>query len=389
MTDRGEPRQAGTPARVGLLAPAGVSLITGLYAAILLVADPQSDTAARLPNAHGMLMVLGFLGTLVALERAVALRRPVGYAAPLALGAAGLALVLPLPLLVGQLLLVIGCAATVLVLSALWQRQHDNPTAVQVLAATCALGGAVLWLRLDVADLVPWLVAYLVLTIAAERIELARLALPPRASRVLLTLAGAVPAAVVAALLWPAVGARLLGLALLALTGWLARVDVARRTIRSSGLPRYAAAALLLGYGWLAVAAVTWLVGGPPRSERAYDTVVHASFLGFAMSMVLAHAPVILPAVLRRPLPYRTAMWIPLALLHIGLLTRIGAGNGLGQHTAWQLGSWVTVGALLVFVGTAAWSTLTAPRTRPGAATPERPRSATRPTEAPGSVTSR
>ena len=56
--------------------------------------------------------------------------------------------------------------------------------------------------------------------------------------------------------------------------------------------------------------------------------------------MVLAHAPVILPAVLRRPLPYRTAMWIPLALLHIGLLTRIGAGNGLGQHTAWQLGSW-------------------------------------------------
>ena len=39
----------------------------------------------------------------------------------------------------------------------------------------------------------------------------------------------------------------------------------------------------------------------------AYDAVVHAVFLGFTLSMIMAHAPVILPAVLRRPLPYRPA----------------------------------------------------------------------------------
>ena len=46
---------------------------------------------------------------------------------------------------------------------------------------------------------------------------------------------------------------------------------------------------------WDANPTLSWtasLAGG-------YDIVVHATFLGFAMSMVLAHAPVILPAVLR------------------------------------------------------------------------------------------
>jgi hypothetical protein len=38
------------------------------------------------------------------------------------------------------------------------------------------------------------------------------------------------------------------------------------------------------------------------------DAVIHAAFLGFAMSMVMAHAPVIPPAVLRRPLPYHAAL---------------------------------------------------------------------------------
>jgi len=42
------------------------------------------------------------------------------------------------------------------------------------------------------------------------------------------------------------------------------------------------------------------------RDGGGYDAVVHAIFLGFVISMVMAHAPVILPAVLRRPLPYRS-----------------------------------------------------------------------------------
>jgi hypothetical protein len=165
-----------------------------------------------------------------------------------------------------------------------------------------------------------------------------------------------VVAATTAALLWPAPGTALLGLALLALTGWLSTHDVARRTLRASGLTRFMAVAMLAGYGWLLVTAAAWLVAGPVYAGAAYDTVIHAAFLGFTLSMVMAHAPVILPAVLRRPLPWHPALWAPLALLHGSLVVRLWLGDALDVHRAWQVGGVLNVVALLLFVLTAAWS---------------------------------
>lgn len=354
------PARRGSSSRAVFVAPAGICVLAGLYAAVQLVLDPGDPSPGRLPDMHGILMVLGFLGTLIGLERAVALRRPWGYAAPLALGAGGLALVLPLPVIVGQILLVAGSGLTVAVLQALWGRQRDAATATQVLAAMLAVGASGLWTRLEVAATLPWLAGFAVLTICAERVELARVALPTWAPRVLLSLAVALTAAVVAALVWPEVGTRVLGVVLAGMVGWLARVDVARRTIHSCGLARFATAALLLGYAWLAFVALAWTVAGPPVSPAAYDSVVHATFLGFAMSMVMAHAPVILPAVLRRPLPYHPVMWAPLVLLHAGLLLRVPVGNGLGLLGPWQIGALSALVAVVSFLVCAAWSVLTA-----------------------------
>lgn len=342
--------------RAVFFVPAGVSLLAGLLAAVMLVDDRQS--AERLPSVHGVIMVLGFLGTLVALERAVALRRRWAYAAPACLGLGGIALASPLPLLVGRLLLVVGAALAVATLSVLWRRQEDDPTAGQILGAVMALVAALLWTRLDVADVLPWLVGYVVLTIAAERLELARLTMPPRAGRALLVVSALLLLAAVVSLLWPQLGARAFGVLTAGLVLWLVRHDVARRLIRSTGLPRFSAAALLSGYVWLFTAAVVWAVEGMPRTMEAYDTVVHASFLGFAMSMVIAHAPVIFPSVLRRPLPYRPVMWLPLVVLHVGLVLRLVGGNLLGQDDLWRLGSWLDITALLLFVGTTAGSAI-------------------------------
>ena len=120
---------------------------------------------------------------------------------------------------------------------------------------------------------------------------------------------------------------------------------------------------MLGGYAWLGVSGLAWLVLGAPRSTAAYDLVVHTLFLGFAMSMVIAHAPVILPAVIRRPLPYRRLLWTPLVVLHAGLLLRV-AGDVTGATTAWQTGGVVTVVALLLLPLTAAFSVIAAaPRT--------------------------
>ncbi len=345
--------------RVALLSLGGASMLAGLDAALLALGVWAPVPADHLPGVHGMVMVLGFLGTLISLERAQALRQPWAYLAPALLGVGGTCLALGFPVL-GQLLLVQGMLVFGGVYLGLWRRAPLPLVAVQVLSTLPALAAAALWLVVDLAGLVPLLAAFLVLTIAAERAELAQLALGARAVPRLVGLATWVVAAAASALVWADVGARLLGLGLVATAAWLARDDVARRMVRTTtGLRRYNGAALLLGYGWLALAGVVWLVGGAPSSDAAYDVVIHATFLGFGVSMVMAHAPIIFPAVLGRPLPYRPSFWLPLVLLHGGLLLRV-VGDAAGRGALWQGGSVVTVVSLLVFAVTAVSSSVRA-----------------------------
>jgi hypothetical protein len=346
-----------------LLVPAGVAMLAGLDAALILLGVPAPVTADRLPDVHGMLMVLGFVGTLVCLERAVALARPAGYLAPGLLGAGGLLLLAPLPLAVGQTSLLLGMLAMCGLYVPLWRRQRDDAVLVQALGAVLGAGAAAMWLGgLETALILPWLAGFLVLTIAGERLELARLAMGPGSGPTLVLLSVGLIAATVASLLWPEVGYPLLGLALATLTGWLLFHDVAWRTVRAVRLTRFMAASMLAGYFWLLVAAGTWLLHGSALSGAAYDVVIHATFLGFTISMIMAHAPVILPAVLRRPLPYRPVLWAPLVLLHASLVLRLWVGDALDVHLAWQVGGVANVLALLSFFGLSAWSVLSAAR---------------------------
>jgi hypothetical protein len=339
-----------------LLLAAALALACGLYAGLLLLRVlPTPAFAGRLPYVHGMLLVFGFVATLIALERAIALGRVVGFAAPALLGAGGPLLVSPMPSVVGKAALLAGATALLGVYVPLWRRQRDDAVLVQTLGAVLAVGALVLWLGgTPVAGLLPWPVGFIVLTIGGERLELARLAMGPAAGGALVWLAGALATTAVAALLWPRVGCVLYGVALLAMVGWLAAHDVARRTIRAGGLARFMAGCMLAGYFWLAVAGTTWAVAGPATDGPRYDVVIHAVFLGFTLSMIMAHAPVILPAVLRRPLPYHPVLIVAAALLHLSLALRLWIGDGFGIRTAWQLGGVLNVSAVLLFAACAA-----------------------------------
>lgn len=343
------PQQRVARGRLVLLALGGASLLAGLDAALLLVGVWAPVPSDRLPGLHGVVMVLGFLGTVIALERAQSLGRTWGYLAPAVLALGSLALVAGATPMLGKLLLIQGCGLFVAVYVMLLRRAPVAMVAVQVLSAVLALCAALLWLVISIENLLTFLAGFVVLTIGAERAELAQLAMGPRAQPRLLALASALVAAIIASMLWPEPGMRAFGLIVVAFAAWLARDDVARRFIRTDGLRRYNAAALLAGYFWLSVAGLTWLIGGPPDTQPRYDTTVHATFLGFAVSMIMAHAPIIFPAVLGRPLPYRPISWLPLAMLHLGMTVRM-AGNLVGAPALWQTGSVITVLALLVFL---------------------------------------
>lgn len=348
-----------------LVAAAIVMLFAGLWEGLFYLGLPIPAGGSTLSQDHGELMVLGFLGTLIALERAVALGATSGYLAPVAAGAGGLAIVIGAPGRVGEAL--IGCGGVMLlaIYAAVHRMQPSLHNAVLATAAVCWVMSAGLWLAgWDISKFVPWLVGFLVLTITGERLELSRMTGTSRRGRLLFAAAaGLFGAGLIASLAaGPApsgtgavpAGIRITGAGLIALALWLARYDVARRTIHGHGVTRYMAAALLSGYAWLAVAGVLWAGLGQMADGRAYDAELHAIFLGFVMSMIFAHAPVIVPSVLGRPLPFRNFLYVPLVLLHVSLIVRLAGGDWAGSTGAWQWGGSLNEVAVLLFLTTAA-----------------------------------
>lgn len=349
-----------TPFRLALLLPGGLGLLAGLDAALLLLGLPAPVTTGRLPDIHGPLMVFAFLGTLIALERAVARGTWWAYLSPGLLGLGGIACLTPAPLWIGQSLIAVGFALQVAIYRSVWRRHQQIYLAVQTLGGVSAVAGAVLWLAgVPVARLVPWMAAYLILTIAGERIELSRLArTSEKPEKIAFAISLAIFAAPALAILDPMSGQMLLGLSLLVMVMWLWSYDIARGTIHATGLPRFTAVCLLSGYGWLAVAGFMWLLQAPILEGRAYDAVLHSVFLGFVMSMIFAHAAIILPAVLRQPLPYRAVFWAPAALLHASLLLRVAVGDLRNQLWAVSIGGALNIAAVLLFIACAITSAL-------------------------------
>ena len=105
-------------ARLPFLALGGVSLLSALWGGLIRLGWALPVPAASVPVFHGPLMVTGFLGTLIGLERAVAIKRPWAYGAPLFAGAGAVALLAGFPAHVGHAL----TAASSLVLVAIFVR---------------------------------------------------------------------------------------------------------------------------------------------------------------------------------------------------------------------------------------------------------------------------
>ena len=346
-----------TSNRLPLLLAGLVCLLAALWGGLLLLGLPVPTLLATTAADHGPLMALGFLGTVISLERAVALGRGWGYAAPALAGTGGLAVLISLPPVVGRLLLCVASIVLVVVYVVVHRIQPALHVRVMAAGAVCWYIATLLWLAgWTLPRLVPWIAGFLVLTILGERLELARVAMLTRSSvRQFLAAAGVFGAGLVLTSIpggMTQVGVRLAGAGMIGLAAWGALHDVARRTVKIPGVTRFMAVCLLAGYVWLLLAGVVWLVAGDlGTSVAVYDAALHMVFLGFVMSMIFGHAPVIVPAVMRVRLPYRPWFYAHVALLHVSLLVRIGLGDGLGLAGWWRAGGVGTELAILLFLG--------------------------------------
>lgn len=364
LADRHPPRRVGglpPLARLPLLVLALLGLIGGIAGGLVRLGVALPLPAAHTSVQHGVLMVCGFFGTLISLERAVALKDRWAYAAPLASACGALLLAGANPVSGAGLLVLAGvlfCIASGVVHA----RQPMLFTKVLLAGAGCwTLGNMLLAATGSAHAAVPWWIAFFLLTIAGERLELNRMLAPKRGARTSFVVI--VVALLIGATLASFTGdphAPVFAGALAALSLWLVYNDIARRTIHAQGLPRYVAVSLLSGYGWLLTAGMLGALSGRiAAGPFLHDAFLHAVFVGFVFSMVFGHAPIILPAVLGIRLRYTAGLYLPLAVLHLSLACRIG-GDLAASMPLRTFGSVLNAIAIAMFAATMIYLVATA-----------------------------
>lgn len=339
--------------RLLIMALGGLALLLALWAGLFRIGWNLPMPNA-LPAIHGPLMVSGFLGTLISLERAVALGSKWAYLVPTLSGTGVLALMTDAPGSLGTILMTLGSVGLVFLLVLIFYRHLALYAIVTVIGGSCWLIGNGFWLSgLPFYRVVPWWIGFLVLTIVGERLEISRVLQISKMSRVAFVIAASV--FIIGALLATktfSVGVRVAGAGMIGLALWLLRNDMARRTIYRAGLSRFMALSLILGYIWLGMSGILGLLFGGITAGFYYDAILHSIFVGFVFSMIFAHAPIIFPMLMDLPnsLPFQPAFYAHLTLLHLSLVLRI-MGDLLQWPIGRQLGGLFNAFAIILFLG--------------------------------------
>ncbi len=328
-----------------LLVTAIVNLLVGMFSGL-----GRLGWSMPLPEAyahHGAIMVGGFLGTLIALEKVIPLKKPWLYVGPL-LSASSVVVFMFGDFHVAVALQVAAGGLFVTVYGIYLRSQSNLPLWLAAAGAIAwVVASSMLFWKAFYPMVYPWYIAFLLFTIVSERLELTRFLPVSRADRgYLLAWIGLF----LAGLLIPfhGWGKYLCGVAMIGTSSWLMRFDVIRLTLKKEGLVRFTAVALLCGYVALMLEGFFLLFLGD--TPYAYDMILHTFFLGFVFCMIFAHGPIILPGVLGLTVkPYSPVFYVPLVMLLISLLTRLLAGAGLLPLDYRAVSGWLSLGAILLY----------------------------------------
>lgn len=270
---------------------------------------------------HGLLMVGGFLGTLISLERSMIMKNRFWLAVPLFSG-------LSVPLIIGGwptagifmvLLASVGLVAIMYIQTLKQQLPQDYVMALGAVA--WMLGNFTFIYTNFMAMATGWWMAFLLFTILGERLELSKfLPTPKWAKKILFWLIGLF----FIGLLIPfhGWGSMVLGGILVLMALWLLHYDMARIASKKGHQFKYIGIGLRVGYIWLALNGLILML--LENHALYYDLYLHTFFLGFVFSMIWAHAPVILPMVLNlKRTPFHPVLWAGWLVFQLSLLGRI------------------------------------------------------------------
>jgi hypothetical protein len=310
------------PFRHTLVLVVAAAAITGVLAGLARLGIPAGWGGSHAAG-HGPLLVLGVFGTVVALERAQALGARWSLAAPVAFAATAAATLLGWPATPWIAAASSGAMLAANLVAA--GRRSTQVTWLLLAGSASLLLGNLQWAAGNpVFRVVPAWMGFFVLTIVAERQRHSRNA-PPAASatRLLVAMVSILVGAVAVSAGGVRAGVHLLGAAMISLSIWQLRYDIARQTIRHAGYPRFMGIGARAGMLWLLVAGGLLMLGNLPPAGPVYDAALHAVFVGYVLSTAFAHSLDVLPTVAGVRIPFTPLLYAPLTLLHASLVVRM------------------------------------------------------------------
>lgn len=296
---------------------------------------------------HGACMTGGFLGSLIALEKIVPLKKPIFFIGPL-MSAASLPCFITGQTHMAILLLCLSSIVLCLVYGVYLIKNYSLYLIIAMGGALCwVVGNFLLFSKLFYPMAFPWWMAFVLLTVCSERLELSKfLPVSSLARRIfiffLLTFIAGI------ALPFHLGGNYVAGLALVGIALWLMRYDIISITLKKEGLQAFTARALLAGYVALVLTGIFLI--SLNNTSYSYDSIVHTFFLGFTMAMIFAHGPLIIPGLLVwQAKPFHKLFYLPLSLLFVSLLIRLLANANLIAFSYRLSSAWLSVTAILLY----------------------------------------
>jgi hypothetical protein len=327
-----------TVSRLPFVLLAMLAMMAGIWAGLNRV----GWTIYTLPAVvhHGAIMVGGFLGTLISLEKIIPLRKKVLYVIPFISSASVVFFILQRDVAGYAMLITASAGLCFVFLYYLVTQKHFIYLLMFAGSISWLIGNIILMSERFYPAAFPWWAAFVLFIITAERLELMKFLPVTKIQKAVfsvllfLFLLGTV-------LSFHAQGNILCGIALVGISVWLLRFDLIRVTLKKDGLPQYVAVALSAGYFALLLSGLLLITFA--SKTMGYDAVVHTFFIGFVFSMIFAHGPIILPGVLGIVAkPFHRILYIWLFILHASLILRCLADAYL--YFEWRKASgWMTV----------------------------------------------
>lgn len=300
---------------------------------------------------HGVLMVSGFLGTVITLERSAALEWSPGYVFALLSGLGAFIVGTGWGIEAGMIMIILAGMGLVGMYVFILSRQPTWHTFIMSLGGVLWFVGDIFWLQaypfVYTANL--W-AGFLILTVVGERIELSRMIQISDSERAQAGILSMIfMCGLLIHVLWTNLGVITSAFSLVLLAIWLLKNDLGRVTINQTGLPKFMAYCLLTGFIWLIIGAVISVLYLKVPDHLYYDAYLHAIFLGFIFSMIFAHAPVIIPSLTGWSVGFYERFYLHYLLLQASIIIRL-AGDFLGDSMIRELGGILNGLAIILFL---------------------------------------